>query len=136
MGELRESGVNSKIIYLNKSLFKESFGRFFSVWLHELSHSFAGSDGDRSFSDCLTVLIQKCIDNNISVEEFTKDLAIPDNDRKEKQEQLFGVFRTGVFCHDNKNDIYSTIYSMQIGNCFVSVADLLVGLFYVLLLLD
>ena len=29
------------------------------------------------------------IDNNISVEEFTKDLAIPDSDRKAKQEKLF-----------------------------------------------
>ena len=71
LGELRDSGVNSKIIYLNKSLFKESFGKFFSVWLHELSHSFAGSDGDRSFSDCLTVLIQKCIDNNASVKKYS-----------------------------------------------------------------
>mgnify|MGYP001323093315 FL=1 len=29
------------------------------------------------------------IDNNISVEEFTKDLAVPDSDRKAKQEKLF-----------------------------------------------
>lgn len=29
------------------------------------------------------------IDNNISVEEFTKDLMIPDSDRKAKQEKLF-----------------------------------------------
>jgi peptide/nickel transport system ATP-binding protein len=29
------------------------------------------------------------IDNNISVEEFTKDLSIPDGDRKAKQEKLF-----------------------------------------------
>ena len=71
MGELRESGINSKIIYLNKSLFKESFGKFFSVWLHELSHSFAGSDGDRSFSDCLTLLISKCIDNHMSVKKYS-----------------------------------------------------------------
>ena len=71
LGELRDSGVNSKIIYLNKSLFKESFGKFFSVWLHELSHAFAGGDGDRSFSDCLTVLIQKCIDNNASVKKYS-----------------------------------------------------------------
>ena len=31
----------------------------------------------------------KVIDNNVSVEEFTKDLAIPDSDRKTKQEKLF-----------------------------------------------
>jgi peptide/nickel transport system ATP-binding protein len=29
------------------------------------------------------------IDNNISVEEFTKDLVVPDSDRKAKQEKLF-----------------------------------------------
>jgi len=29
------------------------------------------------------------IDNNISVKEFTKDLAVPDSDRKEKQKNLF-----------------------------------------------
>jgi peptide/nickel transport system ATP-binding protein len=29
------------------------------------------------------------IDNNISVEEFTKDLAVPDSDRKAQQEKLF-----------------------------------------------
>ena len=29
------------------------------------------------------------IDNGISVSEFTKDLAIPDSDRKDKQEKLF-----------------------------------------------
>ena len=29
------------------------------------------------------------IDNNISVKEFTKDLAVPDSDRKAKQEKLF-----------------------------------------------
>jgi peptide/nickel transport system ATP-binding protein len=31
----------------------------------------------------------KIIDNGVSVEEFTKDLAIPDSDRKAKQEKLF-----------------------------------------------
>lgn len=31
----------------------------------------------------------KIIDNNISVEEFTKNLTIPDSDRKTKQEKLF-----------------------------------------------
>ena len=29
------------------------------------------------------------IDNGISVSEFTKDLAIPDSDRKDKQKKLF-----------------------------------------------
>ena len=41
-----------------------------SVWLHELSHSIAGGDSDRSFADCLTVLISKCIDNNHSINKY------------------------------------------------------------------
>ena len=71
LGELRESGVNSKIIYIHKDLFNESFSKFFSIWLHELSHSFSGEDGSRTFSDALTHLIQKCIDNNISVKKHS-----------------------------------------------------------------
>ena len=65
------NNINSKIIYIHKNLFKESFGKFFSVWLHELSHTFAGSDGSRSFSDALTYLIQKSIDNNASVKRYS-----------------------------------------------------------------
>ena len=38
----------------------------------------------------------------------------------EKKEQLFGVFRTGVFTKDKKKDINSVIYSMRNGNCFVT----------------
>ena len=60
-------------LLINKKLFKESFGKIMSVWLHELSHSISGGDGDRSFSDCLTVLIQKCIDNNHSVRKYSKE---------------------------------------------------------------
>ena len=57
--------IGSKI-----NLSKESFGKMFSTFLHELSHALGGYDGDRSFSDCLTVLIQKCIDNNSSVKKY------------------------------------------------------------------
>ena len=48
-----------------------SFSKFFSIWLHELSHSFSGSDGSRTFSDALTYLIQKCIDNHTSVKKYS-----------------------------------------------------------------
>ena len=44
------------------------------------------------------------IDNNISVEEFTKDLSIPDSDRKTKQEQLFAqepILKIQNFFHEN-----------------------------------
>ena len=71
LGELKDKyDYNHKVIYLHKSLFKESFGKMFSTFLHELSHALGGYDGDRSFSDCLTVLIQKSIDNNSSVKKY------------------------------------------------------------------
>ena len=72
LGQLKDRyDYNHKVIYLHKSLFKESFGKMFSTFLHELSHALGGYDGDRSFSDCLTVLIQKCIDNNASVKKYS-----------------------------------------------------------------
>ena len=43
-----------------------------SVILHELAHSLGHSDGSREFSDSLTVLIQKCIDNNKFVKSYAK----------------------------------------------------------------
>ena len=71
LGQLKDSdSYDSKIVYLHKKLFKESFGKIMSVWLHELSHSIAGGDSDRSFADCLTVLISKCIDNNHSINKY------------------------------------------------------------------
>ncbi len=74
LGQLKDKyDYNHKVIYLHKSLFKESFGKMFSTFLHELSHSLGGYDGDRSFSDCLTILIQKCIDNNQSVKKYSKE---------------------------------------------------------------
>ena len=74
LGELKDKyDYNTKVIYLHKSLFKESFGKMFSVFLHELSHALGGYDGDRSFSDCLTILIEKCIDNNNEVKKYSKE---------------------------------------------------------------
>ena len=74
LGELKNSyDHNSKIIYLHKNLFNESFGKMFSVFLHELSHSLGHNDGSREFSDSLTVLIQKCIDNNRHVQKYSRE---------------------------------------------------------------
>ena len=42
-----------------------------SVFLHELCHSLGHNDGSREFSDSLTVLIQKCIDNHTSVKKYS-----------------------------------------------------------------
>jgi len=74
LGELKNSSDhNSKLIYLHKTLFNESFGKMMSVFLHELSHTLGHDDGSREFSDSLTVLIQKCIDNNKSVQKYSKE---------------------------------------------------------------
>ena len=71
LGELKNSSdINSKIIYLHQDLFKETFGKMFSVFLHELAHASGNDDGSREFSDSLTVLIQKCIDNNSEITKF------------------------------------------------------------------
>ena len=74
LGELKNSSDhNSKLIYLHKTLFNESFGKMMSVFLHELSHTLGHDDNSREFSDSLTVLIQKCIDNNKSVQKYSKE---------------------------------------------------------------
>ena len=72
LGELKNtSDYNSKVIYLRKDLFSKSFGSMLSVFLHELCHSLGHNDGSREFSDSLTVLIQKCIDNHTSVKKYS-----------------------------------------------------------------
>ncbi len=74
LGELKNtSDYNGKIIYLHKDLFQKSFGSMLSTFLHELCHSLGHNDGSREFSDSLTVLIQKCIDNHSSVKKYSKE---------------------------------------------------------------
>ena len=74
LGELKNtSDYNSKVIYLHKDLFSKSLGHIMACFLHELSHSLGHNDGSREFSDSLTVLIQKCIDNNQSVKKYQKE---------------------------------------------------------------
>ena len=74
LGELKNtSDYNSKVIYLHKDLFSKSLGHILACFLHELSHSLGHNDGSREFSDSLTVLIQKCIDNNQSVKKYQKE---------------------------------------------------------------
>ncbi len=74
LGELKNtSDYNSKVIYLHKDLFSKSLGHIMAVFLHELSHSLGHNDGSREFSDSLTILIQKCIDNNQSVKKYSKE---------------------------------------------------------------
>ena len=57
------SEYNDKTIFLNKELFKSSFGKFFSTLAHEMSHVF-GQDGQREFSDVLTHLLEQAVQRN------------------------------------------------------------------------
>ena len=73
LGQIKNnSDYNSKTVYLHADLFKQSFGKMFSTFLHELSHTTGNGDGSREFSDCLTFLISACIDNNAVVRKYTK----------------------------------------------------------------
>ena len=73
LGTKNTSDYNSKVVYLHKDLFSKSLGQILSVFLHELSHSLGHNDGSREFSDSLTILIQKCIDNNQSVKKYSRE---------------------------------------------------------------
>ena len=58
-------------IFLNKELFKSSFGRFFSTLAHEMSHVF-GEDGQREFSDVLTHLLEQAVLKNKVIGQYSK----------------------------------------------------------------
>ena len=74
LGELKNNNdYNSKTVYLHKDLFKASFGKIFSVFLHELSHSHGSGDGEREFSDMLTVLLQNSIEKNSVISKYSKE---------------------------------------------------------------
>ena len=74
LGELKNNNeYNSKTVYLHKDLFKCSFGKIFSIFLHELSHSHGSGDGEREFSDMLTVLLQNSIEKNNVISKYSKE---------------------------------------------------------------
>ena len=74
LGELKNNNeYNSKTVYLHKDLFKSSFGKIFSTFLHELSHSHGSGDGEREFSDMLTVLLQNSIEKNNVISKYSKE---------------------------------------------------------------
>ena len=74
LGELRDSNstYGDKIIYLNKNLFSSSFGIIFSTLLHEMCHVF-GRDGDRQFTDALTRVMEKIINNSNIIVKFSQE---------------------------------------------------------------
>jgi hypothetical protein len=73
-GELKNnSSYNSKTVYLHKDLFKANFGTVFSVFLHELSHATGSKDGQREFSDMLTVLLGNSIDKHKTISKYNKE---------------------------------------------------------------
>ena len=49
------------------------FSKVFSVFLHELSHSSGSGDGEREFSDMLTVLLQNSIEKNKVISKYSKE---------------------------------------------------------------
>lgn len=72
LGELKDNREYSdKTIYLNKELFKSSFGKFFSILTHEMSHVF-GSDGEREFSDVLTHLLEQAVQRNSVIAKYSR----------------------------------------------------------------
>ena len=73
LGQLRDnrSDYNSHTVYLNEKIFSDTFGRFFSTFVHELLHIF-GRDGDRQFTDSLTRVIENMIDNSENIVELTE----------------------------------------------------------------
>ena len=73
LGELKDNREYSdKTIYLNKELFKSSFGKFFSILTHEMSHVF-GRDGEREFSDVLTHLLEQAVERNSIISKYSRN---------------------------------------------------------------
>ncbi len=73
LGELKSSGktFGDKIVYLNKKLFKSNFGEVFSTLLHEFCHIF-GRDGSRDFTDALTIVMCRIINNHKIIDDYSK----------------------------------------------------------------
>ena len=72
LGQLKDNReYNDKTIFLNKELFKSSFGKFFSTLSHEMSHVF-GQDGQREFSDVLTHLLEQAVQRNKILNQYAK----------------------------------------------------------------
>ena len=72
LGQLKDNrAYNDKTIFINKELFKSSFGRFFSTLAHEMSHVF-GEDGQREFSDVLTHLLEQAVLKNKIIGQYSK----------------------------------------------------------------
>ena len=75
LGQLKEdsSTYNNKLVYLHESLFKSSFGRMLSTFMHELGHATGSRDGERNFSDLLTWMLEQALDKNSRVSKFSKE---------------------------------------------------------------
>ncbi len=75
LGQLKDdSGTyNNKLVYLHESLFKSSFGKMLSTFMHELGHATGSRDGERNFSDLLTWMLEQALDKNSKVGRFSKE---------------------------------------------------------------
>jgi len=58
---------------LHVSLFKGSFGKMLSTFMHELGHATGSRDGERNFSDLLTYMLEQALDKNSKVGKFSKE---------------------------------------------------------------
>jgi hypothetical protein len=60
---------------LNERVMKYSFGRAFSIYLHELAH-YAGSDESAAFSDALTQMMGIAFGSMLDGEEQTEHFKV------------------------------------------------------------
>ncbi len=75
LGELKDSQsqFDEKTVLLNEKLFSQSFGSILSTLTHELQHAFGLADGQRAFSDGLTILLKIMIDHPDKLKLFKND---------------------------------------------------------------
>ena len=75
LGELKDSQsqFDEKTVLLNEKLFSQSFGSILSTLTHELQHAFGLADGQRAFSDGLTILLKIMIDHPEKLKLFKND---------------------------------------------------------------
>ena len=71
--EYDESQFDEKTVLLNEKLFSQSFGSILSTLTHELQHAFGLADGQRAFSDGLTILLKIMIDHPEKLKLFKND---------------------------------------------------------------
>jgi hypothetical protein len=70
LGEARKHAYRIHEIFLSSSNFSGSLGHALAVYLHEISHMHYGFDGQRTFSDALTRIIENIVDQREIVNKY------------------------------------------------------------------